>query len=159
MGRRRPSRFAARDDAVLPLIVDLYVAAARSGATVPLATVAIAPRLPGEVGLAWHRAADRLVGGDPAAEALLGIVDDLGPHMRPLVDALVADVRYGAPLAAALERLAEQQRVEQRFALEARVRRAPVAMLLPLTLCVLPAFVLLAIVPLVVGALQGLGAH
>jgi pilus assembly protein TadC len=143
--------------AVLPLIIDLYVAAARAGTTVPLATVAIAPRLAGRVGQAWQRATGRIIDGEPSADALLGIADDLGPPVRPLVDALLADVRYGAPLAASLERLADQQRIEQRFALEARVRRAPVTMLLPLTLCVLPAFVLLAIVPLVVGALRGLG--
>jgi len=97
------------------------------------------------------------VTGAWTADALLGAADEFGDEVRPLVDALVHDLRYGAPLGEALARIADQLRVERRFALEARVRRAPVVMMLPLTMCVLPAFVLLAIVPLVLGALSRLG--
>lgn len=153
--RRRPHHSDHHD--AIAVLVDLYAAAARSGATVPLATTAIAPYVPGEVGAAWRRAAERVRSGEGTADALLGAADELGDEVRPLVDALVHDLRYGAPLGEALARIADQLRVERRFALEARVRRAPVVMMLPLTMCVLPAFVLLAIVPLVLGALSRLG--
>jgi len=74
---------------------------------------------------------------------------------RPLV-VLIAATRDGAPLAASLERAAGEARLARRRAAETRNRKLPVLMLLPLVLCVLPAFALLTLVPLVVGSLHDL---
>ena len=73
--------------------------------------------------------------------------DDLGPAVRPLVTALVSTTRAGAPLAPALQRLADTERRRQRREAETRVRRLPVLLLAPLVGLVLPAFVVLTIVP------------
>jgi len=61
----------------------------------------------------------------------------------------------GASPAAMLDALAVDQRERQRLAGEAAARRAGVAMVAPLGLCFLPAFVLLGVVPLVAGLLGG----
>jgi tight adherence protein C len=53
----------------------------------------------------------------------------------------------GAPLADQLEHLLEQDEEAASRMYEEAVRRAPVRMVLPLTLCVLPAFVLLSVGP------------
>lgn len=63
--------------------------------------------------------------------------------------------RLGTPPAAALEALAEGRRAAARHDFERRVRRAPVLMVLPLVLCVLPAFGFLAIVPFIRGIAFG----
>jgi len=62
---------------------------------------------------------------------------------------------YGTPVAEALEVFAAGRRSELRRDFELRSRRAPVRMVLPLTLCVLPSFVLVAIVPFLRGISPG----
>ena len=79
----------------------------------------------------------------PAGEPLRLLV-------RPLTDAL----RYGSALGPALEGAASVARGERRRQAEAAARRVPLRLLFPLTLCVLPAFVLLTIVPAVVQSLE-----
>jgi tight adherence protein B len=56
-------------------------------------------------------------------------------------------LRFGAGVASSLEDLAGRWRARTSLELEQSVRRAPVLMVLPLTLCVLPSFCLLALAP------------
>ena len=89
-------------------------------------------------------------------DALAALPEQLGDAARELCVSLVASARYGAPAAPALERVAFELRLARRLDAEARAKRTTILLLLPLVLCVLPAFVLLAIVPLVLGALAAL---
>ena len=57
----------------------------------------------------------------------------------------------GAPVAAAIARLAEQAREVARASGQAAAERAGVLAVAPLGLCFLPAFVLLGVVPVVAG--------
>ena len=98
----------------------------------------------------------RLDQGEPIAAALRWYGTNLGAAGAELAAVLVASERDGAPLVAGLERAAEATRRAQRRALERRARRLPVSMLLPLVVCVLPAFVVLTLVPLLVGTLSDL---
>jgi pilus assembly protein TadC len=62
--------------------------------------------------------------------------------------------------AAAVEQLgavADQERRELEAALDRRLQRLPVAMLFPLALLILPGFLLVAVVPAVVGGIARLG--
>jgi hypothetical protein len=56
----------------------------------------------------------------------------------------------------ALARLGEDLRAGRRAAVEERVRRIEVRAAVPLGACLLPAFVLLAVVPLVAGSVSSL---
>jgi pilus assembly protein TadC len=60
------------------------------------------------------------------------------------------------PLAPTLARLAADARHDRRRQAEAAARALPVRLSFPLVLCLLPAFVLLGIVPAMAPALQGL---
>ena len=60
----------------------------------------------------------------------------------------------GASVADAMARLAEDLRLSARAAVEARARAVGVRAALPLGVCLLPAFVLLGVVPLVAGSLS-----
>jgi pilus assembly protein TadC len=61
----------------------------------------------------------------------------------------------GLPAAPPLKWFALTRRERARMALDRALRRAPVLMVIPLAVCVLPSFVLLAIVPF----LRGLSLH
>jgi hypothetical protein len=63
----------------------------------------------------------------------------------------------GAPVLAAVERFAEEQRAEDRAEREAALRRLPVLLAFPLALLILPGFVLLTVAPALSGALARLG--
>jgi len=82
---------------------------------------------------------------------------DLGrtePVLRPLADALATSARLGAPATLLLERLAGDVRADLRRRAEARARTIPVRLCFPLVACVLPAFALLTVAPVVFGGLR-----
>ena len=74
--------------------------------------------------------------------------------MRPLADALRTSARLGSPAAPALARLAAEVRADVRRRAEARARTVPVRLCFPLVACVLPAFALLTVAPVVLGGLR-----
>lgn len=94
-------------------------------------------------------AGDRLAArlGDLAAPG-----HPLGVIARAMIDA----ERSGTTLGDLVARTAVTARAELRRDLESRARRLPVLMLLPLTSCVLPAFVLLTVVPLLMATASGI---
>ena len=152
---RRRRREAGAVLAELPEAVDLFALAASAGLSVRLATEAVAPRLAGPIGRALHTAADQMRLGVEAAEALEVLTRaPAGDALRLLVRPLTDSLRYGSALGPALERAATLARAERRRQAEAAARRVPLRLLFPLTLCVLPAFVLLTIVPTVAQALE-----
>jgi tight adherence protein C len=126
------------------------------GLTVRLAMASVARWAPEPVGAAFGRAVRAIELGRSTADALEEVAEDLGPPARPLVDVLLASERYGVPLGESLDRIAREARLERRRRGEERARRVPVLLLFPLVLCVLPAFALLTVVPLLVGSLPDL---
>lgn len=90
------------------------------------------------------------------AEALHELPVHLGAIAVPFTDALVAAELDGLPLAPMLERLTADARAERRRHYDTETRRLSVRLALPLTLCTLPAFTLLAIAPMVLAALDHL---
>jgi pilus assembly protein TadC len=69
---------------------------------------------------------------------------------------LVASERYGAPLLPGLERLGAEVRLQRQRRAEEAAGRIPVRLLFPLVGCILPAFALLTVAPLIAGALRAL---
>jgi tight adherence protein C len=151
--RRRRSRAVARG---LPDSVDLFLLCTGAGLSLPLAHPLVAERSPAPLGdalAAAHRAAE---GGRPRADALLLELAPLGDRALALGRVLVDHLRYGVPLAPGLERLGLELRLDRRRTAEQEARKVPVRLLAPLVTCVLPAFALLTVVPLLAGSLQAL---
>ncbi|MDQ6698216.1 MAG: type II secretion system F family protein [Actinomycetota bacterium] len=151
-GQRRRRVHEARIVASLPETIDLFMLAAGAGLPVQRALAVVAARADGPVGAELQAAARRVELGARTTEALEAVAEALGDSVRPLVSALCASERYGTPLVAALERLAIEARTDQRRRAEEAARRVPVRLLFPLVLCTLPAFALLTVVPLLIGA-------
>jgi pilus assembly protein TadC len=103
--------------------------------------------------------AERLAATLSAARAGLGLAEALdaeGQRTRQLgslLALLAASERSGAPVGAALCRLAAVTRAQARRRAMARARTVPVRLLFPLVFLVLPAFLLLTVAPVVLASL------
>lgn len=154
--RREERRRLAALAADLPDVVDLFVLAVGAGLTVPLAVATVSRRASGPLGRELRRVGDDVTVGRRLADALEDVPGRAGEAVRPLVAALVASERYGAPLTAGLARLADEVRRDRRRKAEEAARRIPVKLLFPLVGCTLPAFALLTVAPLIAGAVRSL---
>ena len=139
-----------------PDALDLMVLSIRAGYLPAQAIVEIEPFLASSLRPAFAAVGDAMRGGSRFAEALGELRTRIGPIAQPLVDSLSAADRYGLPLAPVLERLSFEARQQRRRDTDAAARELPVRLAMPLVLCTLPSFVLLAIVPLLLGALSSL---
>lgn len=155
--QRRRDRAAVEAD--LPEVVDLLRMCVGAGLTVPLAVQAVARRADGPVARALGQAAGNAAArGLRLADELDAVAEPggLGEPVRPLVGVLTGCERYGHAIGPALERLAAECRADERRRAEAAARRVPVLLLFPLVTCILPAFALLTVAPLLAGALRAL---
>lgn len=148
---------AALVDGVEMLIILIGAGCSPARALEELAILAPAPLRPALADL--HHQQSR---GRTLAEALSVLPDHLGAGVIPVVDALRAAQHYGTPLGPALDRIGDQMLHERRALAEARVRTLGVRITFPLVVCILPAFALGALAPVVIGALGALdtlGSH
>ncbi len=137
---------------------DLLAVAAASGCTVIESVAAVGAVSAGPVAAALRRTARDVRSGRRFAEALPTVIERVGPAVRPLVTTLLAASSSGSPIAPAMLRLADAERRRRRRSIEARIRRLPVLLLLPLVAFVLPAFVVLTLVPAGISATRGIAA-
>lgn len=148
--RRSPA--GAPPDAVA-LTADLLAMAVAAGLT-PYLALELAARSGGGV------VADCLSEVLAAVDGGLRLGDALevqaarSPGLAPLLVLLAGSERSGAPVAAALARLAAQTRAQARRRAMARARTVPVRLLFPLVFLVLPAFLLLTVAPVVLASLS-----
>lgn len=149
--RVEPPAVRRRRDEVrrdLPHVVTLLAAALRSGLDPAAAIGLVCRALPGPAAARLDATAARLrLGGDVAA-AWAGLAHD--PELAPLGRTLARAHRTGAPVVAAVDRLAADLAAHARSEVEDRARAVGVRAAVPLGLCLLPAFLLLGIVPLAV---------
>ena len=145
--RSRRRAGAARSSSDLVAVADLLHVAVSAGHSLHGAVAAVGATAGGPAGAALARVDAAFGRGRRMVDALEELPEALGPDARPLVTALGSSLRSGAPLAPALQRLADTERRRQRRRAEERVRRLPVLLLAPLVGLVLPAFVVLTIVP------------
>ncbi|CAN5236210.1 hypothetical protein BH23ACT2_BH23ACT2_22140 [soil metagenome] len=148
-------RRRALDDA-LPELVELFVLAASAGHPVHRCVEVVAVRAPSAVRPVMSDVQVQVARGEPLAAVLRRAGSNLGDLGPTLTDALVASLQTGAPLAPTLRQVAATARDRRRRAAEEAARRLPISLLFPLVCCVLPAFGLLAVVPLLAGSLGSL---
>lgn len=150
-GARRTREAARRD---LASLVDLFAGALAAGAPPGRSVQAVCEALPGP-------AADRLAG--VRARLDLGVDPEqvwtdlaADPVLAPLGRTLARAESSGASVADAVARLADDLAQRARADVEDRARAVGVRAALPLGLCLLPAFLLLGVVPMVAGMVTGL---
>jgi tight adherence protein C len=150
--RARPTQVAS----TLPDAIELVVLAVRAGALPSTAVSSVVPHLPASIAPAFEAVHLALLDGTRFSEAVQLLPQRLGPAAIPLADSLAAADHDGLPLAPVLERLAAEARMQRRRHADTLARQLPVRLSLPLVLCTLPSFVLLAVAPLLLAALSSL---
>ena len=155
LGRLEPREVRAERDRLVadaPLALDLLAACLAGGATPAGAAGVVAAAVGGPVGARLERVGGALrVGSSPVdAWALLGGTAEDDP-LAGAARLLVRAADGGAPVAGVVALLAADARRAARARGERAARRVGVLVVAPLGLCFLPAFVLLGVVPVVIG--------
>jgi pilus assembly protein TadC len=148
----RDARAAAAAD--LPHLVDLLAATLRSGAAPSAALAAVTAACPGAAADRLDPVLARLRVGVPAGEVWRVLSGD--DVLAPLGHTLARAEASGTSVADAIERLADDLEREALATVEDRARAVGVKAAVPLGLCLLPAFILIGIVPTVAGLLTSL---
>jgi pilus assembly protein TadC len=155
---RAGKRHRAAADAEIPQLLDLLAAGSSAGLAAPLALRRAADGLTGPLAdevRATVRAVDLGARWRDELEALADRLDL--PDLRRTVSALTRTESLGASLAQATADLAASVRQARRAATMERARTAPVKMLFPLVFLVLPAFLLLTVVPVLLTTVRSIG--
>lgn len=137
-------------------VLDQLGLAVGAGLALPVALREVAPWVPQAYRPIIADVVRRIDAGAALADGLHHLGHTVPPAGRRSIAVLSAAVRDGTPVGPSLLHAAEEARRARRRLVETQVRRLPVLLLLPLVVCVLPAFVLLTLVPLVLGSLDGL---
>jgi tight adherence protein C len=146
----------------LPDALDLLVVCAEAGLGLKVGLQRVAqdiyvshPALSDELALVN---AQTRVGVDNVV-ALRDLADRTGvPEMRSLVAALTQSIRFGTNLADSLRIFSEEFRDRRVQAAEESAAMVSTKMLFPMILCIFPSFLLVAMGPPILGAIQALSA-
>jgi Type II secretion system (T2SS), protein F len=151
-----PDRGVGRgiDPDEVAVVVDLLAGCLSAGVGMPDALDAAAVASGDGMRAPCHAVAVGLRSGMPAPQAWHGWLAD--PWLAPVARTAVRTAATGAAAAADLRRTATRLRAKRRAAARRRMSQATVWLVVPLGLCFLPAFVLVAVVPLVVGLVPSL---
>ena len=137
-----------------PLVADLLSAALMAGVPLEHAIPVVARAIGGPAGACLMGVHRRTALGEPVDRAWTGLSHS--PGLGGIARAVARSSRTGAPLAGLLAQSAEDLRSDASAAALAEVRATAVRAVLPLGLCLLPAFALIGIAPIVGGLLPSL---
>lgn len=143
--RRRRERLQ-RD---LPLVVDLMGAALAAGAAPGVAARVVGDAVEGPAGECLVAVAQRLRLGDDPVRAWRRLAEEEG--LQPLGRAMARAADSGASVATVIDALAEDLSQQAWADADHAARSLGVRATIPVGVCLLPAFVLLGVVPMVVG--------
>jgi pilus assembly protein TadC len=151
---RRRRRVGSEEYLDPALLLELMAASLAAGST-PAGLVAdLLEAVPDGTARFLRPVAAALALGAAPDQAYAPLLDD--PRLRPLAVALGRAGAAGTSAADVLRAAADDLRDERRSAAAAAAHRAGVRAVVPLAVCFLPAFVLLGVVPTLVGAAASL---
>ncbi len=145
---RRERELVAAD---LPLALDLLAACTAAGRSVDDALLAVADAIGEPLAGPFRVVARRLVLGDDATTGWALVRDR--PELARLARTMARSMASGAPVTETLRRLSDDHRRDRRWLNERRARSVGVRAAGPLAVCFLPAFMVVGVVPMVIGAI------
>lgn len=147
----------ARIDRQVVDLMELLVATTQAGLAAPEGIRRAADALPNPLGDELRAAVRQMDLGLAWRRALAEVVEqnDSG-SLRKLATSLGRSQQLGTSVRGALRGIAQEMRTESRVRAEEAARRAPVKMLFPLILLILPAFLLLTVGPVLLATIRSL---
>jgi tight adherence protein C len=152
-GRRRMERA----DRETPLLLDMLASASSAGLSGQLALRRSVEAIEGPLAQELSAALRSVELGARWRNELRAAADVLNlPDLRRAVATITRAETLGSSLTDALMELAAEVREARRAAATERARKAPVKMLFPLVFLILPAFLLLTVVPVLIATMQSI---
>lgn len=156
--RRRIARRREQAAMALPDSVDLLAVCTHAGLNLALSLKRVAARSRGVLGQELTRTLEEIELGVPRQVALQSLAKrNPDGDLEALVGVLENAERFGTEVSASLESFSQEVRSRRRRSAEEQARRAPIKILFPLVFLILPAFVLLSVVPLMLSTFSSLG--
>jgi pilus assembly protein TadC len=146
---RLPEPQQLADQDVVPAVVELIAGCLAAGLAMPAALEAASVAGDQVTREACLAAAAALRRGAPAAEAWQTWFAD--PSLEPVARATSRTTQSGAGVADDLRRVAARLRAIRQSRIQQRVQQSSIWIVIPLGLCFMPAFVLVAVVPVIIG--------
>jgi Flp pilus assembly protein TadB len=131
----------------LPHLIDLFASTLRAGADPVAGLAQVCAALPGPAADRLAPVVEQARWGSSGAEAWAAVAAD--EALASLARAMVRSQTSGASVVQAVERLADELERESMARAEDAARRVGVSAAVPLGVCLLPAFLLLGVVPTV----------
>jgi tight adherence protein C len=154
---RRARHRRAQIDAEIPQLLDLLAAGSSAGLAAPLALRRANDGLQGPLAAELTRTLDAVDLGGRWRDELRELAERLRlPDFTRTVAAITRTESLGSSLSDSTAELAATVRATRRAGVTERARTAPVKMLFPLVFLVLPAFLLLTVVPVLLTTLQSI---
>jgi len=154
-GHRRTARDRRSLDDSVPESIDLCTVVLGAGGTIRDCLDALAGDGPAPVRTIAADVARRADGAERVDGRLRRLQAELGPSFQPLTGALLLAVDQGGSVGSLLARLTVEANAGRRRRGELRARRLPVALLVPLVICSLPAVIIGTVIPLLFVAAAG----
>lgn len=148
--RESPEPTAVLED--VPPVIELIAGCLAAGLAMPVALEAASVAGDPVTRAACLASAAALRHGAPSREAWQSWWED--PSLEPVARATTRTTQSGAAVADDLRRVAARLRERRHSRLQQRVQQASIWVVVPLGLFFLPAFVLVAVVPVVIGLFQ-----
>ena len=156
--RSRRRRRVMQIERHLPEVIDLLGLMVGAGRPTVTALADIGPRVSEPFRSELLAVVRRTAAGEPFVDSVRRLRESLGSSVSSVVYAVTAAEIDGTPLRPALQRAADEAHRRRRVRAQEAARRVPVLMLFPLVFCVLPAFCLLTVVPLLLTTVSDLGS-
>jgi tight adherence protein C len=153
----RAQRRMDRVDRDLPELIDLLIATIEAGLGFAGSLQLVADRFDGPLGQELRLTLREQNMGLSTERALENLLDRCEtPSVRAFVRAISQGESLGVSIGAMLRNLATETRKRRRQKATEQVQKTPVKMLFPLVFLVLPAFLLLTVVPVLLTTLQSI---
>jgi tight adherence protein C len=141
----------------LPETMDLLVISVEAGLGFEQALQRVVSAVPGPLSQEFNRMLGEVRAGSSRAEALRAMQERIDlPEVNSFVMAILQADTFGVSIGRILRGQADEMRIKRRQIAQEKAMKAPVKMLLPMTLCIFPCMFLVVIGPAAINISNGL---